>query len=224
MIKRILMVCTWALMAFACLGEGCPQLEALMCTTNLWSSSVEQYRIGVETNVAAIVLAEGEGAAAVLRRWYVPMLGLSVSTNEPQTYCTWVGVKENHVFKYGRLFVGGTNDLTDVWMAIADLLRETRAKVLGRQDLQMAAQSLARPSGGSAFADRRRSVLDLVTAQSANEGLAAVVRDIVVNDYGKRGIPQLPPECRMQTYSNLVERASLTTEEAQGILHAISEQ
>ena len=224
MIKRMLIVGAGGLMVCACLGEESPQLEALMCTTNLWGVSVEQYRIGVETNVAAIVSAGGDDSAIVLRRWYVPMLGLSASTNEAQSYCIWVGVKENHVFKYGRLFVGGTNALTDVWMATADLLRETRAKILDRQDLQMAVQSFARPSGESAFADRRRSVLDLSTTQSANEGLAAVVRDILVNDYGKRGIPQLPPECQMQVYSNLVERASLTVEEAQGILHAISDR
>lgn len=203
-------------------AEG-QNLRALMESTNLWNVSIRQYVCCVESNVAALAVSEGDLLTTTLQNWYIPMLSLPSCTNDSLAYSAWQGVKERCVFKYGRLFVGSESGLTNVWIATAGLLGETRAKMMSRQELQSAVQSIVHQPGTTPLAEKRGRVYDIATEQSANEGLSAVLCDVVVNTYGKRGIAQLPSAIRMQVYSNLVERACLTEDETLRILNALAE-
>ena len=48
-----------------------------------------------------------------------------------------------------------------------------------------------------------------------------VVRTVLVDQFGKKGIPRLPPETRWSFYTNFVERASLNDNDRAKIREAI---
>lgn len=192
-----------------------------------WGVSQSAFNASVASNMAELALINTEDSRAARAAWLDTLLSLHVSTNDYRHYRLWMNEKVQWTSGCARRFLEPAN--TNIWAKTADLLHVIRQDSVGHGELlqRVAADNLlehvqATGNGlvvvSSGMPDWYwREVDHLAHCQQ----FAEVVRMVVVDQYGSRGIPRLPADVRWSFYSNFVERAGLDEGDRAKIRNAI---
>ena len=201
----------------ACAADRVETFRARLMSESLcnWGVSQRAFNASVTSNMAELALINTEASRAARAEWLETLLALPVSTNDYQRYRLWMNEKVQWTSGCARRFLEPS--YTNIWTKTADLLQVIKQNSVGQGELlqRVAADNLsehlhARSSGPVVVSSGMPDWYWRETDHMAHcQQFAEVVRMVVVDQYGSRGIPRLPSDVRWSFYSNFVERACL---------------
>lgn len=192
-----------------------------------WCVSLRAFNASVTSNMAVLAEMDTADAKAARAAWCEAMLSFPVSTNDYRRYRLWMNEKVQWTSGCSNGFV--EPNYTNIWLKTADLLHGIRMAARDNEELlqQVSAErsSVAAQAASNGIVSVScgmpgwywKEVDQLAHCQRFSE----VVRTVLVDQFGKKGIPRLPPETRWSFYTNFVERASLNDNDRAKIREAI---
>lgn len=188
--------------------------ELVYGTTNAWGVGQTAFRNVSNTNMMRLAKIGTAEARTYGREWLRTLSGLPIPTNTPATYRLWLGEKSAWLRGASRRYLDA--DCTNLWYAVADALGRLRDCKKSEADIAQAYQagssSVTAVDVGSGFPSGYYEEIRVLMAQ---EEASTAIGSIVVNWFGRYGLPRLPAEERTNVSSNLFIRARLTATERQ---------
>ena len=212
-VRAVFAVLTFATIQMALRGDDSTAkaiYDELVCgTTNTWCVSQTGFREVSNTNIMRLAMMETDEARGYGREWLRTLAALPIPTNTSVAYRLWLGEKSAWLRGSGRRYLDAGS--TNLWYAVADALGRLRDSQKSESEIRRAYQPVPSVETAvnvvSGFPAEYYEEMRVLTAQ---DEASAALGSVVVNWFGRYGLPKLAGEERANVCSNLIRRARLT--------------
>lgn len=196
-------------------------------TSSSWNVSQVAFNASATSNMAELASMNTHSSTVARAIWLESMLNFAVTTNDYRNYSLWMNEKVQWTSGCARRFIDV--EFTNLWLRAADLLHDLKDGMRSNEDLLRAVADESRCNTTNA-ANMNAVVISNgmpswywreIDHMAARQQFAEIVRVVIVEQFGSRGMSRLPQNERWSFYSNFVERASLNENDRAEIRHAI---